>query len=53
MKISSQSFVDYRSASISQLPVQGFNTLEMIVPGASSTTIGSTSCSCGALALKK
>lgn len=53
MKISSQSFVDYRSASISQLPVQGFNTIEMIVPGGCTSTLGSSSCSCGALTLKK
>lgn len=53
MKLSNISAIDYRSASIVHLPSNGMNGIEMIVPGASSSTFSSCCCSCGATSLKK
>lgn len=48
MKLSNQSFLDIRSASIIQLPIRGVSGVEMIVPGACTSTATSCCCSCGA-----
>jgi hypothetical protein len=53
MKLSNQISIDYRSASVVQLPTRGFNGVEMILPGGCTSTATSSSCSCGAVGLKK
>lgn len=53
MKISNQFTIDYRSASIVQLPYNGMNGVEMILPGGSTCCASSCSCSCGTTKLTK
>jgi len=52
MKLSNKFSIDYRSASIIQLPAKSMSGVEMILPGASTSTATSCSCSCGAVVRK-
>ena len=47
MKLSSQMAIDYRSVSVTQLPMQGVSGVEMILPGGCTSCMTSSSCSCG------
>jgi len=49
MKLSNTFTVDYRTASVVQLPAQGISGVEMIMPGGCTSTATSSSCSCGAI----
>lgn len=53
MKLSNQMSVDYRSASVIQLPLRGISGVEMILPGGSTSCMTCSSCSCGATTLSK
>jgi hypothetical protein len=53
MKLSNKFTIDYRSASVVQLPSAGMNGVEMIIPGGSTSCMTSSSCSCGTVNLKK
>lgn len=52
MKLVNKFSIDYRSASVVQLPTKGMNGVEMILPGGSTSTATSSSCSCGAVVKK-
>jgi hypothetical protein len=49
MKLVNKFTIDYRSATAIHLPEKGINGIEMILPGASTCTVASSSCSCGAI----
>lgn len=53
MKLTNKFTLDYRSASAIQLPLSGINGVEMILPGASTSTYSSCCCSCGAVVENK
>ena len=53
MKLSNKFLIDYRSASVVQLPANGMSGVEMILPGGCTSTATSCSCSCGATSNKK
>lgn len=53
MKLTNKFFIDYRSASVIQLPTKGIKGVEMILPGGCTSTATSCSCSCGAGVFKK
>lgn len=53
MKLSNKFTIDYRSASVVQLPSNGVNGVEMILPGGCTSTATSSSCSCGTTKLRK
>jgi hypothetical protein len=52
MKLVGKFSIDYRSASVVQLPEKGMNGVEMILPGGSTSTATSCSCSCGVVVKK-
>ncbi len=52
MKLSNQMTIDYRSASVIQLPLQGVSGVEMILPGGCTSCLTCSSCSCGTNTLK-